>query len=102
MWTGAKDGAMLEIGDTAPDFSLAGTAPEDHDGVVEYGLTATLTQRPALLNFYLFDFHPACRETVCELHDLSWLELDADVAVYGISTDSAYSHTEVARAESLE
>jgi len=93
---------MLDSGNQAPDFSLPGTAPDSDDDIVEYSLSATLTQRPAVLNFYLFDFHPECRQNVCDLHDLSWFDLDTDVSVYGISTDSAYSHQEFAAQESLE
>jgi peroxiredoxin len=93
---------MLDAGDQAPDFSLPGTTAAHPDEVEEYTLSATLTQHPVLVNFYVFDFHPACRENLCELHDLSWFDLDADISVYGISTDSTYSHGEFARQEGFE
>jgi peroxiredoxin len=93
---------MLDTGDQAPNFSLPGTAPPEYDDIVEYELSRALSEQPVLLNFYLFDFHPACRENVCELHDLSWFDLDANVTVYGISTDSAHSHVEFAKQEALE
>jgi peroxiredoxin len=69
--------------------------------VAEYSLTKALEERPVLLNFYVFNFHPACRENVCALHTLSWFDLDEGVTVYGISTDSVHSHREFARQETL-
>lgn len=50
----------------------------------------------------MFDFNPACRENVCDLHDLAWFDLDREIGVFGISADGAFSHREFASQEGLE
>lgn len=93
---------MLPEGSDAPDFSLPGTAPRaDGDPPVEYSLADSLADGPALLNFYLFDFHPACTANMCDLGELAWFDLDEDLSVFGISTDRAFSHAAFAEAEDL-
>lgn len=92
---------MLETGTTAPAFSVPGTDPDGGDPTT-YTLSAILEEGPALLNFYLFDFHPACTANMCSLHDLSWFDLNADLSVVGISTDGVFSHGVFAEGEGLD
>jgi peroxiredoxin len=92
---------MLQTGTKAPDFSVPGTDPDGGEPTT-YTLSAILEAGPALLNFYLFDFHPACTANVCSLHDLSWFDLDADLSVLGISTDGVFSHGVFAEDEQLD
>jgi peroxiredoxin len=54
------------------------------------------------VSFYLFDFHPACTDHMCALHDLAWMDLEDDVTVFGISTDKSFSHRAFADSENLE
>lgn len=93
---------MLHEGITAPNFTLPGTA-EDQEGpqVSEHVLSEALQHGPAILNFYLFDFHPECTENMCDLHDLAWFDLDETVSVFGISTDRSFSHRAFAESEQL-
>ncbi|WP_018257455.1 redoxin domain-containing protein [Halomicrobium katesii] len=93
---------MLELGDTAPDFTLQGIRGAESSDIETVTLSERLETGPAVLNFYLFDFHPECRRNVCELHDLAWFDLDEQVHTFGISTDSVFSHGEFARQEGLE
>jgi peroxiredoxin len=92
---------MLSTGSNAPDFTLPGTSP-DGEQPAEYTLSAALETGPVVISFYLFDFHPACTEHMCDLHDLAWFEFAEDVTVFGISTDRTFSHEAFANSESLE
>lgn len=92
---------MLQPGSAAPEFDLPGVLSAQSDDE-RYRLSEDLSTKPALLNFYMFDFHPACTENMCDLHDLAWFELDTDIGVFGISTDSVFSHREFAKREGLE
>jgi len=93
---------MLQPGVTAPDFTLPGTSADESDEQVsQYRLADSLDAGPVLLNFYLFDFHPACTENMCDLHDLAWFDLDDSVTVFGISTDRSFSHQAFADEEQL-
>lgn len=94
---------VLNKSSDAPDFELPGT----NDGAVDasvtrYRLADALDDGPVVLNFYLFDFHPACTEHMCSLHDLAWVDLADDVTVFGISTDKSFSHEAFADTENLD
>jgi peroxiredoxin len=92
---------MLSIETDAPDFTLPGTGGDGAEPS-EYSLSTALEDGPVVVSFYLFDFHPACTEHMCDLHDLAWLDLTDDVTVFGISTDRTFSHQAFAEAEGLE
>ena len=92
---------MLENGVQAPEFTLPSTDP-DGGTIGQVTLSDILADGPALVNFYVFDFHPACTENVCDLHDLAWFDLDASLSVVGISTDSVFSHRAFASAEEID
>ncbi|MFB6219742.1 MAG: redoxin domain-containing protein [Halobacteriaceae archaeon] len=91
---------MLTEGDTAPGFTLPGASADDEEPT-RYSLSAALRDGPAVLNFYLFDFHPECTEHMCGLHNLAWFDLADSVTVFGISSDRTFSHRAFAEAEGL-
>jgi peroxiredoxin len=94
---------MLGDGTEAPDFELPGTNDgTDDDSVSRYRLADALEDGPVVLNFYLFDFHPACTEHMCSLHDLAWVDMADDVTVFGVSTDKSFSHQAFADTENLD
>jgi peroxiredoxin len=94
---------MIPTGTAAPEFTLPGSDPNQEDAAVSaYALQEALTDGPVLLNFYLFDFHPACTKHLCDLHGLSWFDLDSELTVFGISTDRSFSHREFAASQSLD
>jgi peroxiredoxin Q/BCP len=77
---------MLEAGDQAPDFALQ---TGDGDSV----RLGDLKGKPVVLYFYPRDDTPGCTVEACSFRDLS-PEFDKRGAiVYGVSTDSAKSHT---------
>jgi len=90
---------MVGIGDEAPGFELPGVV----DGEIEtYRLGDALADGPAVLAFYVFDFHPACTREWCSLRDADWLTLLDDVTVLGIGTDRAFSHRQFGAELGLE
>lgn len=93
--------SSLQAGDKAPAFSLPGTA---NDGAhpAEYQLKEALRDGPAILKFYMFDFHPACTEQLCTLDRFSWFDIDSDLTVFGISADSVFSSAEFANTAGIE
>lgn len=94
---------MVREGDRAPDFELPGTTPElGNDDITRHRLSDALEDGPVVVSFYLFDFHPACTDHMCSLHDLAWLDLDDTVTVFGISTDKSFSHNAFADRENLQ
>jgi len=93
---------MLTEDATAPEFALPGVPADQSEGIEQYELSELRKTGPVLLNFYLFDFNPRCRRHVCDLHDMSWFDLDSDIQVFGISTDSTFSHREFAKQEGLD
>lgn len=80
---------MLQEGETAPDFTLPGTAGEDIEPYRLYGYTDS---GAVVLVFYPFDFCPICTEEACEFRDAEWLSVTPGVDVFGISSDSAFTH----------
>jgi peroxiredoxin len=92
---------MLSEGTTAPDFELPGSSTDGDEKIGSYRLSTLLADGPVLLNFYLFDFHPACTTTLCDLHDIEWFTLDTDISVLGVSTDRTFSHRAFAEDQGL-
>lgn len=89
---------MLSEGEIAPDFTLEGA----HGSEIEtFTLSETLTDRPVVLSFYIYDFSPICTEQLCELDDMEFFTFNEDVAVFGISTDGPFSHREFAKRNDL-
>ncbi|MDY6769236.1 MAG: thioredoxin-dependent thiol peroxidase [Candidatus Nanohaloarchaea archaeon] len=80
---------MLEEGQAAPDFTA-----EDQDGT-----TVSLSDfegRTVVLYFYPKDDTPGCTKEACSFRDnLQRLE-ERDVAVLGVSADTAESHSDFA------
>jgi len=93
---------MIEEGTRAPDFVLPGASPDGHAEITEYRLSDAITDGPAVLSFYVFDFHPECTEHMCDLNNLSWFGIDSDVTAFGISSDRSFSHRAFAEAQDLD
>ncbi|MEL7141638.1 MAG: thioredoxin-dependent thiol peroxidase [Cyanobacteria bacterium J06643_4] len=84
----------LAIGDAAPDFSMP-----DADGNV-VSLSSLKGQR-AVLFFYPRDNTPGCTKEACAFRDV-YSNLQAqNVAIFGVSTDSAKSHAKFAAKHDL-
>jgi thioredoxin-dependent peroxiredoxin len=85
---------MLEVGDTAPDFTLP-----DQDGT-EVTLSA-LAGTPVLVYFYPKDDTSGCTTQACGIRD-QWAEFEeAGAVVLGISPDPVDSHARFAAKHDL-
>lgn len=80
---------MVEVGDTARDFTLTGARGDE---IAEFTLSEFADGRPTMLVFYVYDFSPVCETQMCEINDMEWLTMNDEVAVLGISPDGPYSH----------
>lgn len=78
---------MLEVGDTAPDFTLPLAGGEVYNDIESFSLGDALGDGPIVLAFFPSAFTSGCTEELCTFGDgLSRFEaLDADV--YGVSVD---------------
>jgi peroxiredoxin Q/BCP len=86
---GAEETPMIEVGQPAPDFTLATQSGEDVT-------LSKLRGKPVVLYFYPKDDTPGCTKQACSLRD-NWDALQAKgVAVLGVSMDSVASHTKFA------
>lgn len=75
----------LQIGQTAPDFSLNG-----HDGARH--MLSQLRGKPVILAFYPHDFSPTCtQEHACLTREMARFN-DLNAQVFGLSTDSTWAH----------
>ncbi|HKK94015.1 MAG TPA: redoxin domain-containing protein [Longimicrobiales bacterium] len=75
----------LQIGDSAPDFSLpAGPGPD------RVSLSDYRDEKPVVLLFYPFAYSSTCTDELCAIGDdwSVWEELDAQVL--GLSVDSPF------------
>lgn len=80
---------MIAEGETAPTFTVPGTAGEE---IEKHALSDYTQNGAAILVFYPFDFSPICTEELCLFRDAEWLTFTEDVDVLGISLDSCYAH----------
>ena len=77
---------MLEVGDTAPDFTLP-----DQDGRT-VRLAELLEDGPLLLYFYPADFTPGCTKEACGLRDRFPVARASGMTIAGVSPQSPESH----------
>lgn len=90
---------MLTEGATPPDFTL----PAAVDGEIrQLTFSEYASGRITVLTFYPADFSPVCTDELCSLRDIELFDLQEDISILGISTDSAFSHIAFARQNGLE
>ena len=85
----------LKLGDRAPDFTLPTS-----DGKM-ISLSEILGRGPVVLYFYPSDDTPGYTKEACSFRDQYEDFTDAGAAVYGISSDSAESHSRFAKKHNL-
>jgi peroxiredoxin len=77
---------MLKVGDVAPDFALMNQDKQ----VVKL---SDLRGKKVVLLFYPMDFSPVCTAEHCAFGpELGKIKKDADTVVFGVSTDSPFTH----------
>ena len=75
----------LQVGDTAPDFTL----PSDTDGDVTL---SDYRGKKVILYFYPRDNTPGCTVQACDFRDRAEVLAEKDAVVLGVSKDSLASH----------
>jgi peroxiredoxin len=90
---------MLDEGATAPDFELSGY----HEGEIAAHRLSDYTDAGqwVVLTFYAFDFNPVCTAGTCSLRDAEFLQFEGDLAILGVSGDSAYAHEQFAEEHNM-
>lgn len=78
---------MLEVGDTAPDFTVPIAGGEVYNDIEEFTLSDALGDGPIVLAFIPAAFTSSCTEEMCTFRD-SIHRFDAfDAQMYGVSVD---------------
>ena len=88
----------LQVGDTAPNFTLP---TKDANGVREVSLADYRGKQPVVLLFFPFAFTSVCMEEVCLVRDSLNAYSALDAHVFGISVDSPFTLEVMAEKESL-
>lgn len=78
--------AKLNVGDRAPDFTLASESGET------VSLARALERGPVVLIFYPMDNTPGCTAQLCAARDDAAAYAAAGASVYGVNNGSARSH----------
>ncbi len=90
---------MLEPGTTAPTFDL----PAAVDGeITTVDLSSLAGTDVLVVAFYPADFSDVCTEELCSLRDFELFDLQKDVRIVAVSTDTAFSHRRFAETYGLD
>lgn len=84
----------LKVGDKAPDFTLK---TDDHQEVT----LSKLKGKKVILYFYPKDMTPGCTKEACDFRDNFAALEKKDTLIFGISKDSAKTHTKFREKHSL-
>jgi peroxiredoxin len=96
----AQVGDRPNVGDTAPDFSLAG-ATKDSILADRVKLSDAASRNTIILAFYPADWSGGCTKEMCTMRD-NFQDLgDLGATVFGISGDYVHSHREWAKSLGL-
>jgi peroxiredoxin len=92
---------MVDVGDTAPDFTVPMAGGSAYNDIEEFTLSEALGDGPVVLAFFPAAFTSGCTEEMCRFRDsmASFEELDAQV--YGVSVDMPFSQNIWIEQESL-
>jgi peroxiredoxin len=83
---------MVEVGETAPDFTLQGV---DSWRIETFTLSEYLQDGGfVVLTFYVYDFSPVCTEQMCELDNMDIFETFEGVRLLGVAPDGPFAHKE--------
>ena len=88
----------LEIGNTAPNFTLK---TKTADGLKDVTLGEHLGESNVVLLFFPFAFTSVCTEETCSVRDDISSYNDLNAQVYGISVDSPFAQEIMAQKENL-
>jgi len=78
---------MLDVGDTAPDFTVPIAGGEVYNDIEEFSLSDALGDGPVVLAFIPAAFTSGCTEEMCTFRDSIHRFEGLDAEVYGVSVD---------------
>ena len=78
---------MLDVGETAPEFTLPEAGGEVYNDISTFTLSDALGDGPVVLAFFPAAFTSSCTEEMCTFRDSMQRFSAFDAAVYGISVD---------------
>jgi len=78
---------MLDVGDTAPEFTLPVAGGEAYNDIGRFRLADALDDGPVVLAFFPAAFTSTCTAEMCTFRDSMHRFNDVDAAVYGVSVD---------------
>ncbi|MEF8820814.1 MAG: redoxin domain-containing protein [Halovenus sp.] len=78
---------MLDVGDTAPDFTVPIAGGEVYNDIEEFRLSEALGDGPVVLAFIPAAFTSSCTEEMCTFRDSIHRFDSFDAQVFGISVD---------------
>ncbi|MFQ6116917.1 MAG: redoxin domain-containing protein, partial [Candidatus Bipolaricaulia bacterium] len=90
---------MVELGESAPVFTLPAT---DGEEITEVALERELGKETIVLAFFPLAFSPVCTEELCEFRDSPAAFNTVQAKVFGISVDSPFALKEFARQNGLK
>lgn len=90
---------MVEVGDTAPEFTAPMATPENAEKgseytaehVAEFTLSDALVDGPVVLAFFPGVYSRTCTQELCEVRDWRAAVGDLDARVYGVSADTPWA-----------
>jgi len=78
---------MLDVGDTAPDFTVPIAGGEVYNDISEFTLSEAVGDGPIVLAFIPAAFTSNCTEEMCRFRDSIHRFNTFDAQVYGVSVD---------------
>ncbi|WP_256390913.1 redoxin domain-containing protein [Natronoarchaeum rubrum] len=78
---------MLDVGDSAPEFTLPKAGGDAYNDIEPFALTEALGDDPVVLAFFPAAFTSGCTAEMCAFRDSMHRFDELDAAVYGISVD---------------
>ncbi len=78
---------MLDVGETAPEFSLPKAGGDAYNDIEPFALPDALGDGPVVLAFFPAAFTSGCTAEMCTFRDSMHRFDELDASVYGISVD---------------
>ena len=82
---------MVDVGDTAPDFTVPKAGGSAYNDVEQFTLSEAIGEGPIVLAFYPAAFTQGCTAEMCAFRDSMDAFEALDARVYGISVDLPFA-----------
>jgi peroxiredoxin len=92
---------MVEVGDSAPDFTVPMAGGTAYNDIESFTLSGELGAGPIVLAFYPAAFTGGCTEEMCAFRDSMARFEELHASVYGVSVDLPFAQNIWIREEEL-